>query len=197
MLPDYVDTKEQLQNVLNRWVRRRVREHLGPFGESPRYTVFEGTGTSIIRANNREDVSPMLRIESEFEVKFDEVPTLTLIDILRSLDEVAQKIADQMAKHAYSSISEAAERVGNVVKAAGKITPEVILELFDKIEIEFDDNGNPEFPSIHIHPDVAETLKEALAQLQEIPENRQRFEAILAIKKEKRRVREANRKLVG
>jgi hypothetical protein len=139
----------------------------------------------------------MLRIESEFEVKFDEVPTLTLIDILRSLDEVAQKIADQMAKHAYSSISEAAERVGNVVKAAGKITPEVILELFDKIEIEFDDNGNPEFPSIHIHPDVAETLKEALAQLQEIPENRQRFEAILAIKKEKRRVREANRKLVG
>jgi hypothetical protein len=197
MLPDYIDTKERLQNILNRWVKRRVRDHLGPFGESPRYTVFEGTGTTIIRTNNREDVTPMLRIESEFEVKYDEVPILTLSDILRRLDGVAQRIADQMAKHAYSSIAEATERVGNVVKADGKITPEAILELLDKIEIEFDDNGNPELPSIHIHPDVAETLKEALIQLQEIPENRQRFEAILAEKKEKRRVREANRKLVG
>ena len=127
MLPDYVDTKHRLQDVLTRWLRKRVRVRLGPLGEIPRYSVFEGGGTSIIRPDNREDVTEMHRLESDFSVKFDEVPDLTLVDILKRLDGVAQEMADDMAKHVYSTISGVTERVGNVVRNTGKITPEAIL----------------------------------------------------------------------
>jgi len=197
MLPDYVDAKELLQEFLDRWLKRRIQEHLGPIREVPRYRIFEGSGTSIIRPDNREDITDMQKTEIGFSVILDEVPTMTLPEILQRLDEVGQKMADKMAKLTYSTLSEGAEQVGNVVRSTGKITPEVILEVFEKIEIVFDENGQPEFPSIHIHPDMEDTMKEALSKLQNIPENRRKFEEILARKREAWRVREANRRLVG
>lgn len=197
MLPDYVDTKQRLQDVLTRWLRKRVRTHLGPLGEIPRYYVFEGSGTSVIRPDNREDVTKMRRLGSELTVKLDEVPNLTPAEILKRLDRAAQEIADNIARHAYGTMSEVTERVGNIVRTTGKITPEAILEAFEKIEIVFDEHGEAEMPSIHMHPDAIETLKEALEKLQNVTEYRQRFDEIMLEKKRRWRVREADRKLVG
>jgi hypothetical protein len=197
MLPDYVDTKELLQDFLDRWLRRRVREHLGALGEIPHYRIFEGTGASIIRSDSREDITNMQKMESEFSMRFDEVPSMSFPEILKRLDGVAQNMADQIAKHTYNTISEVTERVGNVVKSTGKITTETLIEVFEKIEIIFDDKGEPQLPTIHIHPNMTETLKEAIFELQNNPEHRKRFEEILTRKRESWRVREANRRLVG
>jgi hypothetical protein len=122
---------------------------------------------------------------------------MSLAEIMRRIDGVAQKLADELAKNIYGVASEAAQEVGNVVKAHGKITGEAILEVLEKIEIPFDDEGNPELPSIHIHPDMTETLKEALLSLRENPDLRARHEELLRRKKEIWRAREARRKLVG
>jgi len=53
-------------------------------------------------------------------------------------------------------------RSENVVKASQGFTLAVIFEMLEKIDIPFDQDGNPELPEIHIHPESAETLKEAL-----------------------------------
>ena len=197
MLPDYCETKDQLQKVFDRLLHSLIRQRLGPLAEVPGYRVFEGTNPSIIRPDGTEDVTVLKPYGSEFEIKFEEVPHLTISDIYRRLDAMAQEMADAMAKTFYATMSEAAEQVGNVVKSSGRITPEAILEVLDKIELGFDEKGNPALTSVHIHPDMAETLKESILSLQNDPNLRLRYEEIIQRKREQWRVREAGRKLVG
>ena len=197
MLPDYIDTKNRLQEALVRWLRLRVRYYLGPLGDIPRYSIFEGKKTSIIRPNNQEDITEMHRLENEFSIKFDEVPNITLEEILKRLDTVAQKMADEMARQVYTTISDAADRVGNVIRNTGKITPEAFLEMFETIDVVFNEDGEAEMPDIHIHPSMKETLKDAIKKLHEEKKYQQKFEEIMLAKKDKWRVREADRKLVG
>lgn len=197
MLPDYIGTKQRLQSTITRWFRKRVRQHMGPLGDIPRYSVFEGSGTSIIRPDNREDITDMRRLENEFSIKYDEVPQLTLIDIFNKLDPVAQEMASAMANQLYGTVTEATHRTGNVVQGKGKITPDAILEVLDKIEIVFNENGQPQMPQIHYHPDATETLSEALIRLENEVEYREKLEEIISEKRRLWRVREASRKLVG
>lgn len=197
MLPDYVDAKRQLKEGLTRWLRNRVQEHLGPFADLPAHQIFEGTAMAIGRPDGRQDVTQMKQFEAGLEITADEVPQMGLADIMRRIDGTAQKLADDMGKNIYGVASDAAQEAGNVVKAHGKITAEAILEVLEKIEIPFDDEGNPELPSIHIHPDMTETLKAALLSLREDPNLRTRHEELLQEKKEIWRDREASRRLVG
>ena len=48
-----------------------------------------------------------------------------------------------------------------------------------------------------IHPDIAETLREAATNLENDPAYRQRFQTMMAEKRREWLVREADRKLVG
>ena len=197
MLPDYPKVKNDLQQFFDTWLRERVRRRLGALSEIPRHRVFEGTGTSMLRPSGQEDVTPMQRYATEFEISFEEVPRMTLPDILSRLDKAAQDVADQIGRSLYQAVSDAADQIGNVVKASQGFTLAVIFEMLEKIDIPFDQDGNPELPEIHIHPESAETLKEALISLQNDPELRSRYNEILLGKKEQWRVREAHRKLVG
>lgn len=198
MLPDFPKLKFDLLGCLKLFLESRMLEHLGPLSESRRVRYFEGQKRQMIRrSGERETVEPF-DLGSTLTFKDDELPTLTLDNLLRRLDAAAKDMAGQMAKHAYESISEVADRVGNTIDAKQqKISAEMIVESLSKIYIEFDDHGRPQMPSFHCHPDQEKAVKVALEQLDESPSLRNQVKELMIVKKEEWRVREASRSLVG
>ena len=197
MLPDYPKVKDELRQFFSRWMKAGMERRLGPLADIPRHRVFEGTAMSMIHSGGEESLTPFEPYESKLEITYEEVPKLTLPQILSRLDRVAQEMADQLARSVYKTASNAADKVGTVVKSPQGFTPQTIFEALEKIEVPFDESGNPELPSIHLHPNDVKTLKESLQAIQNDPELRGRYHEILERKKDQWRVREAHRRLVG
>jgi ribosomal protein S21 len=203
MLPDFPELKAELSKFIFEFLAQRVYLHLGALSEIRRHTVFEGPqedsqGQQLVRHTGEVENSGLKLMSAEISVSSNEFPKMTLDQVLSKADEIAQKLASQMAKHAYQRISETLEGTGNTVDAKGKkLSAELILELFSTVQIDFDRNGNPKMPKFHIHPKLAETLSLAINELENNRELKRELNQILVNKKEEWREREAYRKLVG
>lgn len=199
MLPDFPKLKSDISARLRDFLRLRFRHHLGPLSEIQRYTVFEGAGKSrLVRSSGEIEDSDMTRISAEFSIKNDEILTMTLESLLERLDEVAKAMAQQFAQHTYQKVSEAVEKVGNVVDARQrKLSAEIVLEALSKIQIDFGPDGKPIMPSFHIHPDLTKAAQLVNEQFEQSPDLRKQYAEIMQDKKEKWRAREASRRLVG
>lgn len=198
MLPDFSTTKPALVRHLHRFLNERVDTHMGPFAGVPRSTYFEGDTHSVKRTPSQtESTSPFEEASSKLLVHGHEVPTLSLRDIYERLDGIAQDVASQMATYFYQTISQAVEEVGNDVKADGPITPDLLLEALERLQIDFDRFGQPSLPQIHVHPKMAQRLQDSILQMMTDPRYRDKYQYVLTTQRENWRAREAGRKLVG
>jgi hypothetical protein len=79
------------------------------------------------------------------------------------LDTMCQAMSGQMQSEIYSTVSEAADSVGNTVsgKEAGSLAA-AFLEMLKKIEFGVDSNGQVTLPSIHVSPEMGRKMLEEL-----------------------------------
>ncbi len=197
MLPDYPETKRSIAEVLEEWMRTRFRAHLGPLRGISTHRAFEGHQFTTARPGGEKTDEPRELLES-MTIKYDEVPTLTLADIQRRIDEVAEKLARAQANDIYAHIDAAVTEIENTVDCDGEPFGAIhVLELVAKVQIDFDDQGQPRLPSIFVHPDKEETVKRVLKELSSNPDLASRWEALIIRKREEWRDREASRSLAG
>lgn len=198
MLPDIPPLKQEIAKKLQTFFKLRVNAYLGAINEAPRCLIKEGRRPVIIRPDGRTDETQLKESFAETSVRLDDVPRLTLQERLAKLDVVAREMASQISEHAFSQIKEAVERVGNGVDGGGRpLSPEVILEVFEKIQLDFDADNKHHKLTVVIPPGMAERAKETFEKLQQDPKYSKRYEEIIAKKWMEWRDREATRKLVG
>lgn len=64
----------------------------------------------------------------------------------------------------FSTLTQVTDFTGNVVDGKGKgLSHEMLIEMLEKIHIDFDQDGNPLLPSIVIHPDMAKNFEKLKA----------------------------------
>jgi hypothetical protein len=198
MLPDYPGVKRELSTRLDAFLKERVDFHLGPLRRIRRIKLFEGDSQMLTRASGEQESTEFKEVRAGFSIRVDEFPTLTLASLLERFDQVAQDVARQTAENLYSTVSRAVERVGNVVDAKGeRFSAELILETLSTMQIDFDSDGTPHLPELHIHPSLAEAAKLAEEEVKGNRELRRQFARIIEEKREEWRAREASRRLVG
>lgn len=198
MLPDWPEVKNDIRKKLDEFLSERVFQHLGIIREVPRHRIFEGRKSYIKRTSGRKDEFEFKEIKVPIRYNTKELPNYTIEDILIELDTAAQDMANQMASHTYETISKAVDQIGNVVHSKGKpFTIDTMFEALDKIYIDFDENGNPRMPQLHIHPDFYNEIKQLQEEYEKNPEIKQRLKELLVSKKEEWRACEVSRKLVG
>ena len=113
--------------------------------------------------------------------------------VLDTINGVTEEMAGKLKKSAYEQIEKSADEVGNVVDADGKpFSIDLLWELLEKIDIDFDEAGNPTLVMVS-GTKLAPSINKVIAD----PENSRRYHALMERKKEEWRVRESNRKLVG
>jgi hypothetical protein len=198
MLPDYPKLKADLSVRLVRFLRARHDFHLGPLSHVSRIKFFEGDTYSLKRSSGEVEPGEFKEAAALITIKDEEVPGMTLELLLQKLDDAAQDMARQQGESVYRSISEATEKAGNVVDAGGqRLTAQSILDALSKIQIDFNRDGTPSMPEIHIHPRLSEAVLRAGEELEKNSDLKRQLKQILAEKREEWRAREATRRLAG
>jgi len=198
MLPDCFRVKNELRQKLDIALRKMVNGYLGIVAEAPRSIIHEGRRTAIVRDSGVLDETQMFQASVGFEIRLDEVPNMTAEILQGRMEKAAREMAKQMSEHFFKSISDSVEKIGNTVDGKGQgFTPELLFEVFKKIWIEFDPQGNPRMPTLTINPGQAPQVQRVFQSIDNDPELSARFAKLMDKKREEWRAREATRKLVG
>lgn len=132
------------------------------------------------------------------EIKFTEVEEMTHEMVLHKIDEVAKEMAEQMTRFAYEELNRTTDETGNVISADGKpFSIEMLFEMLEKMDLDFDEAGNPSGTMFVAHPNLFPAIAKAISQAEANPETAKRAQGLMDQKREEWRVRENNRKLVG
>jgi len=197
MIPDFPLEKQKLEKLWNHYLEVKHQELLGFLSEIPTYQHHEGHRWQINRQDGSQHESEYQELEAGFSVSFDEVPDLTPEKIRQKLDQVAEEMARQMTQGVLSTIEQAVDAAGNKINAGGKpLSPELFLEILERLELSFDEQGNWLPPTMIVPPDFSAARKEEIKAWESDPVFRAKQEEIVIRQREEWRAREACRKLV-
>lgn len=141
------------------------------------------------------DVLPgdMKTHSAQTEVPFDKLVKHDLTVIDQVLGQITESMERQFTQMMYSTVSAAADAVGNTVdvKAAGS-PHEAFAQMIEKIQFSADKFGNVTLPTIHLGAAASQELERSVAHAP--PEFHLRMEAIKARKTTEALEREVLRK---
>lgn len=150
-------------------------------------------GSWIHAARDPEPETSMHKISVEWTIPFKDIAENDLSLIGRTILPLNEEMEKQFAQNIYGVVGAAAEKVGNVVnaQAAGSFG-HAMLEMFRKIELGVDRDGNIEMPQMHVGPEFAARLPDEISKVP--PEIEAEIERIKAEKTQAAFDREALRK---
>jgi hypothetical protein len=198
VLPDFTKAKARANRDLLRWVRQQVPAVTPLIQGVATVRQHEGQSSRFVRADRSEDAIEYRAESFEFSLDREEMKHFSLPAIQRKLTDLATRIGEAQTKRMLEVAGAAADSVGNVVHTGGTLTPDHLLEVFRKVEMDFDpDTGMPTPGFVWVmHPDMAATVVPKAKEWEKDPAFQREHERILTTKREEWRVREARRKLV-
>ena len=198
-LPKYKEVKGIVEKTISNRFQAVVKNQLAPFDDSP--NIIQHEGKKLVH-NTADDQNSLKDIDYkkamvEHKIHITELADLTLEDIISEIDEKAKDLGAQIARHHLKVIGEAAEEVGNVVNASNKkLSPDLFLETLSKMSISFDQDGNPNLPTMIISQKMSEEWRRVAAEADADPEHKAKFDALIKQKKEEYDAEQASRQLV-
>ncbi len=104
--------------------------------------------------------SPRIMAEAMFELKSQDILNCNVDAFAAGLFEIAKGHLDQMMPGFFSHVAAICEASGNTIDARGKpITHELILQMIDKLEIDFDAGGNPVMLTMVVPPEIGAKIQ--------------------------------------
>jgi hypothetical protein len=144
-------------------------------GESP----VERDEDLLVDDPNRSPLHTVMGVGHTWMVGIEEFMDFDRDTWLTSLTEVADSMANQLAKGMLEHIGKVSDDHGMTVSAEGRDNREAFLDALEAMEFSFDENGNHNL-TLLAHPDTVEAMREQPFT----DEQEQRYETIMARKKE-------------
>jgi hypothetical protein len=193
MLPDFIELKRQLIG--------RAMSSLDA-GASPivslasRIRLHEGKRLVVVRDDGKVISVELEAHHYEAQLHQDKLIQDGLVATAEVLRQLQDQMAQDLSRRMITDISAACDEIGNTIGGRGQLTAEMILEGFEKMELQFDEAGNWITPTFAIHPLAKEILEAQLLRLESEPQLRARLAELLDRRKDAWRDREAHRTLV-
>src|SRR5882762_5250952 len=198
MLPDYPNLKRKFRQRLIRFMQGKINERAPMMARISHFRQWEGADFSLTDPSGTTKTSSAREVKAGFSIPRNLPPLKTIQEVFMALNAAAEDMARQSETMLFQRLDESVRESGNILDCAGRpFAPAVLLESLDKMWIDFDENGKPEMPTIVLHPDLFNSIKDRLPEWEADPEFRAKHQEIIARKKEEWRDRESNRKLVG
>jgi hypothetical protein len=197
MLPDFPKVKALIGK---RYLKRFHDTHshvLGPFMDMPQSPVHEGHRVALIREDGTVEEMKWKTLKVSENIKLDEVENWTEEQIYAHYERMAEQMAFQQKKMTYEEIDKAVKSVGNEVSLNGPPSAEGMLKTYEKMWIEFQEDGKHVPLTLVCSPEAQPQFEKAIQQLESDPAMRKRFEELIQRKGNEWRERESARKLVG
>ncbi len=197
MLPDYPRTKDTLSKWYIQHLNLARSKRLGPL-ERPVQIHFEGDRQEIIREDGTEEVTQYTIASSQIEIDLTDYEQLTVDELAYRVYMAGNDIGNQQAEFIFEKIERSSSTIGHNYDAGGQpLSVELFLDTLESIDITFDADFNPIWPTIIVGPGLEKKMKEIIVEIETSTSNKERFENIMVYKRRKWLDREASRKLVG
>lgn len=195
MLPTATKFTEEFRGALMQYVSNRSRG--GALEATTQTIIHEGARWRIVRPDGSISESELKEASHFVTIPQESAGAVDFAESIR----MATEVADSFQKSASQDLLKALDDgLPDSQRAGGEIRPfdiEHFFEALEKIQMDFDENGEPEELSMMIHPDVAPRIAKIAEEFEASPELQARHEAIIRKKFEEYREREARRRLVG
>jgi hypothetical protein len=160
-------------------------------GTIRRVPIVHGGPTRNVRGSAPLD-QKLSEIESMATLDMDAIRKTETEKYSAFVYELARSAIDSLASDFIDRMNELAEAVGNTIDAGGQpFSVDKLLDLIDKMLIDFDAEGKPIMPALLVNPQLHERIK----HLEFAPEQEQRRVAILARKKAEHDAKKRTRRL--
>ena len=197
MLPDYPNVKKKVHSLL----LTRFKEQIfrcSPILKQIRRTVqYEGSEGTYKDVDGRENQIEYEEIAATLSLTRDEMRYGNFQEVVLKFDKMAETFAEAQSRTLFAKVSEAAQSVGNVVDAKGKLTKEAFLEMCHKIRLDFNPKTDePQYPTIILSPETMAKIKPDLEDWEQDTEFSAEMSAIEQQQRLDWRDRESRRRLV-
>jgi hypothetical protein len=114
--------------------------------------------------------------------------------LIATIDEAAEHHHNEMTKWVLENLEQITEATGNAIDASGRPMFDAVYEMFETIELTFEDDGSISSGFMWVmHPDMAQKMKQFEAEM--TPEQRKRLDDLIERKREEFFARRRRRKL--
>ncbi len=97
---------------------------------------------------------------------------------IEAVANAAEQAVGSMKTMMFGHVGAISDRVGNTVDGTDKGATEALKELFMRVDVDFDDDGNPRWPTLVGPPAQREIIRNALTTLEDDAELTQRVAAL-------------------
>ena len=137
------------------------------------------------------------RLSSALSVKDDDLIKMGPQAFIDGLNRTAEELREQQSKLVFERMNEVTQKTGNTVDAKGQpLSHHLLLQTLEKIEIDFDDEGQPIMPTLVVSPAQYEKFKKKIVEWEKDPKCQDNFNKLIESKRKVWHDRESNRKLV-
>jgi hypothetical protein len=200
MLPSFGKIVADRDKANSALIKRMVGEIEPIVADIPAHFIHEGDATQIIRSSGEHDETQIAKMEGYIEIRAVPLDEFAMADVNAKLREIATQFAKSAAQNILQTISDAAEKVGNVVDARGrKMSEELLLETLSSMSHSFDEDGRWQAPTMAVGPDLMKQiieLKNSQTLEQKAKYDRE-IARVISIKKAEHDSEQAGRILAG
>ncbi len=196
MLPDFPATKTELKKAVTERLRRWVHGESTLLSTVRHFMVHEGDSFTIQRSDGTIEKSPYQEAAVEITIDKADIATFTPQALVEKIDKMAREMAEKTSKMMIERLHHISEEEGQVVDARGKpLSPDLLLEALERMDIDFDKNGKPSGLHMLVGPELWARVQAKAAEWEADPEFQRRRIEMLARKREAWRDRQSRRKL--
>jgi hypothetical protein len=104
--------------------------------------------------------NPPLMVEMPFTLEIKDVISGDPENLIASIDNAAEEGLKVVMPHIFDYLGRLCQAAGTASDAKGqKISHELIRQSLEKMQIDFDEDGNPIMPTMIMHPDMAAEVR--------------------------------------
>ncbi len=196
MFPDFPKIKLEIKKNFENYLRKQSRSD-PLIGSITQILIHEGDKLAYHTVDGDKKETSFDEIQSKFSIKNDKIIAEGPKALVPIANEIAGDLQKQLGRNIFAKLDETAKETGNIVDGKGAgISPDLVLKALEKMQIDFDDDGNPCMPTMFVGPDLAKKIQDKLPEWEKDKEYKKKFENLMEKKKEEWNDRESNRKLV-
>ena len=190
LVPEY---EQAGREFFARAVQALMRSKDPVLGMSKFETVQELPQGRITTADGQTVDTAPLAFESQFSLSVHDMLAGRFDDLYVAINDAAESGLTSLMPQLFAQLGEVLDATGQAIDAGGQpLSQDHLLDLIQRVDIEFNDDGSPNMPTLVMHPDMAERLRQLPPAT---PEQAQRFKDIIDQKRTEYLARRRTRRL--
>jgi len=197
MLPVFARSRKAMRELWQQHLFRSL------YGSDPVLTGVplrvqrEGKESSFESSSGERKTMEYKPIVAESMFKPEEGKGMSTEEFFRLASEPGKKMAQEASRRMLEEVAKVTKEAGQVIDAKGQaFHPRLMIEALRKMDISFDDHGNPSLPQMIVGSELHSSIRDKIPGWEQDEAIKSGMREVIAQKREEFREREANRRLV-